>query len=399
MGVQPSQLHTCNKAVKAVGGSTLICKGWLPVRFEIEEHFTKQPVYICEKVDRLYFSKQGCVQVNILSRDYPRPMHPPKAHVHSLNIDNLLPAPPTTPRLAPPARPAKLPYPPTTENIPKLEQYIRDKFSATVFNNSPPFPVLSGPAAKIHQKENAILVNRHTPVPLPHHWKAEVKASLDRDFIRVIIAPVPIGTPVTSCSPMVVVSKPDGTPRRTIDFQKLNAQCLRETHHTNPTFQFATKIPPHTKKTVIDAVDGYHSVALDLESQLLTTFITEWGRYMQLRIPQGFVAAGDAYTRRYDAITEGVPQKVKIVDDALLHDVSIEDHFFHVRDYLTLCANDGAVVNAPKQCKMESPKTLSYDPKLSQKTHSRNIFFNHLFRLRKVLREMNVERCEFQNIC
>ena len=150
MGAQPSQLHTCNKAVKAVGGSTFICKGWLPVRFEIEEHVTKQPVYICEKVDRLYFSKQGCVQVNILSRDYPRPTHPPKAHVHSLNIDNLLPAPPTTPRLAPPARPAKLPYPPPTENIPKLEQYIRDKFSATVFNNSPPFPVLSGPAAKIH---------------------------------------------------------------------------------------------------------------------------------------------------------------------------------------------------------------------------------------------------------
>ena len=76
MGVQPSQLHTCNKAVKAVGGSTLICKGWLPARFEVEGHVTKQPVYICEKVNRLYFSNQGCVQVNILSCDYPCAMHP-----------------------------------------------------------------------------------------------------------------------------------------------------------------------------------------------------------------------------------------------------------------------------------------------------------------------------------
>ena len=127
MGVHPSQLHTCNKTVKAVGGSTLICKGWLPVRFEIEGHATKQPVYICEKPDRLYFIKQECIQVNILSRDYPGPMHLLKAHAHShvqyLNKDNLPPASPTTPPPpAPPAKPAKLPYPPTTENIPKLEQ-------------------------------------------------------------------------------------------------------------------------------------------------------------------------------------------------------------------------------------------------------------------------------------
>ena len=61
MGVEPSLLHTCSKAVKAIGGSTLIYKGWLPVRFEIGGHVTKQPVYIWEKVVRLYFSKQGCV--------------------------------------------------------------------------------------------------------------------------------------------------------------------------------------------------------------------------------------------------------------------------------------------------------------------------------------------------
>lgn len=51
---------------------------------------------------------------------------------------------------------------------------------------------------------------------------------------------------------------------------------------------------------------------------------------MYLRKPRGFVAAGDAYTHRYDAIYEGAPQKVKIVDDALLYHASIKDYFFHV---------------------------------------------------------------------
>ena len=147
---------------------------------------------------------------------------------------------------------------------------------------------------------------------------------------------------------MVVILKLDVTPHCAIDFQKLNAQCLQETHHTASPFQFVSKIPPHTKKTVIDAVGGYHSVALDPKSQPLTTFIRKWGRYMHLHIPQSVISAGDAYTCQYDAITEGVLQKVKIVDDAILYNVSVKDHFFHVSDYLTLCASNGVVDNAPK---------------------------------------------------
>ena len=122
---------------------------------------------------------------------------------------------------------------------------------------------------------------------------------------------------------MVVVTKSDGSPRRTIDFQKWNAQCLRETHPTASPFQLASQVPPKTFKTIIDAVDGFHSVALDKDSQPLTTFITEWGRYMYLRMPQGFLAAGDAYTSCYDVITEAVPRKVKIMDDVLSHDLDI----------------------------------------------------------------------------
>ena len=91
------------------------------------------------------------------------------------------------------------------------------------------------------------------------------------------------------------------------------------------------------KKTVLDAVDGYHSVSLDEESQPYTTFITEWGRYQYLRMPQGYLASGDAYTRRYDEIIKDIPRKVKIVDDALLYDTNIEEAFFHTFDYLYHC--------------------------------------------------------------
>jgi len=67
-------------------------------------------------------------------------------------------------------------------------------------------------------------------------------------------------------------------------------------NHCPSPFQLACQVPPNT----FDAVDGYHAIPLDDESQHFTTFITEWGRYGYLRMPQGFKASGDAYTSHYD---------------------------------------------------------------------------------------------------
>ena len=88
--------------------------------------------------------------------------------------------------------------------------------------------------------------------------------------------------------------------------------------------------PPNTKKSILDAVDGFHAILLDKESQPLTTFITELGRYMYLRLPQGFLASTDAYTRSYNEIIKPIPHKAKIVDNTLLYDTNIENAFFHV---------------------------------------------------------------------
>ena len=63
------------KQVKAVGGSKLICHGWLPITFQIGKNTTMQPVYICDKVDQFYFGKKGCVDINILSQVLPFPMN------------------------------------------------------------------------------------------------------------------------------------------------------------------------------------------------------------------------------------------------------------------------------------------------------------------------------------
>ena len=107
-------------------------------------------------------------------------------------------------------------------------------------------------------------------------------------------------------------------------------------------------MPPDQWKTVIGAWNGYHSVPLAEEDRHLTTFITEWGRYRYRVAPQGFVASGDAYNARYDQIIEDVPRKTKCVDDAMLWDDWMEEHWWRILKYLNLLGDNG-IIASPKK--------------------------------------------------
>ena len=61
-------------------------------------------------------------------------------------------------------------------------------------------------------------------------------------------------------------------------------------------------IPPNTRKTTLDAWNGYHALPLADEAKDATQFITEWGHFRYKRAPQGFHASGDGYTKRCDNI-------------------------------------------------------------------------------------------------
>ena len=207
---------------------------------------------------------------------------------------------------------------------------------------------MHGPHLKIHMQEGVKPVASHSTIPVPLHWHKKVKAGLDRDEAIGVIERVPPGTPTTWCHRMVVVPKKDNSPRRTVNFQPLNQYSSRQTHHTMSPFHQATSIPAGTKKTVLDAWNGYHSVYLDPDCRDLTTFITPWGRYRYKTAPQGYLAAGDAYTERFDRIIADTPNKTKCVDDTVLWSDTVEECFYNTCEFLTKCSRNGIVFNREK---------------------------------------------------
>ena len=234
-----SDLIPCNRKVTVVGGSTLLCTGWLPMSFSIGTYSTKQPLFICKQANRIYLSRKGCTDLAILPPSYPYPMRSDSNSIHSLTDM-------TTPNV--PNKPTTIPFPAVDKNIDKLKQYLINKFKDTAFNKATPFPAMHTKPVHIHLKPDAVPQAQHVPIPVPYHWKDRVKQDLDADVARQIICPVPVGEPVKWCSKMLVTAKKDGSPRRVVDFQKLNAQCLRKTHHCPSPFQAASQVPANTKK-------------------------------------------------------------------------------------------------------------------------------------------------------
>ena len=163
-----------------------------------------------------------------------------------------------------------------------------------------------------------------------------------------MIEPVPVGDPVTYCHRMVICAKKDGKPSRTVDMQSLNTNATREIHHTQSPFHQARSVPAGMKKTVFDAWNGYHSVALHPDDRHLTTFITPWGRYRYRVAPQGCVASGDGYSRRFDEIASDVPDKTKCIDDTLLRATDLEASSYQATKWLDLCGRNGITLNPEK---------------------------------------------------
>ena len=357
LGLTPKELLPVRLKMRAANNNPITILGAILATLAEPQgkRFTRQMIYITDHVDKIFLSQEACADLGIIPTGFPT-THCDSTDTHAASNQDHQPNPDAPPscqcprRTPPPPKLTEAPFPPTPENRSKIEAYLLQRYQASTFNTCEhqPLPMMDGPPMRLMIDPNATPTAHHSPIPVPLHWQDEVKAGLDRDVRLGVLEPVPIGEPVTWCHRMVTCAKKNGSLRRTIDFQALNIHATRETHHTQSPFHQARSVPRDTRKTVFDAWNGYHSVALHPEDRHLTTFITPWGRYRYKTAPQGYIASGDAYTRRYDEIVAHVPNKTKCIDDALIWSSSIAESFLQAQDWLDICGRHGITLNPSK---------------------------------------------------
>ena len=347
-------IPTCHQ-IMGITKSSLDVVGAVLLRIEYQGQITRQMVHISRKTRGLYLSESALKQLGLLPLNFPYPSASASTtetteeapqRCESCKGDKCIE------RKPPPERPSRIPFKPTKDNIPRLEKWFLENFAGSAFNTctQQPLPAMTGVPMTIKMKEFAgrDYWKSYRPIPVPYHFKAKVKADLDRDVRLGVIEKVPQGEIDEWLSMMVITAKANGDPRRTVDYQQLNKATHREIHHTPSPINLVASIPGNMLKTVLDAWNGYHSLLLDEDSKHLTTFITEWGACRYCRGPQGFHETGDAFSRCFDDITISEEWYVRCIDGGLLYVDDVESAFWYTFDHLKLCAEKGIIFNKEK---------------------------------------------------
>ena len=345
-----------------------------------EMFVSKQLCYIARGLKTLYLSQDACKDLGLIAKNFPKIGSYGRAMVgevrteesrvsvgklvglggeleefETFGMENSPCKPDQSGKCQCPRRgetpaPPPLPSAATEENRDQLEEQIRSHYRSSVFNQcgTQKLPEITGPPLKIFIKKGATPQAVHKAIPVPIHWREEVRQELERDCALGILERVEVNTPAEWCCRMVCVPRKSGKHRRTVDLQPLNRASLRQTHHTASPWHLARSVPANMVKSVCDVWNSYHTVPIRVQDRKYTQFITPWGRFRYCRAPMGAHWSGDAFTQRYDEITKDVENIAKCVDDAILWAEDIAGAFAQVCDYLTLIGNNGIVLNPDK---------------------------------------------------
>ena len=155
-------------------------------------------------------------------------------------------------------------------------------------------------AIKLQSDAIPTYVNMPRQVSFPQ--LSALKAQLDKLHTQGII--VPVTKPMLWCSPIIVVpKKKKDEVSLCVDFTHLNKFVHRECYQTATPSEYVANIASAEAKvfTIFEALKGYHQCPLKEESQLLTTFITPFGRWMYLIALYGVSSISEHYNNCMDA--------------------------------------------------------------------------------------------------
>ena len=186
----------------------------------------------------------------------------------------------------------------------------------------------------------------HAPRKCSIHIRDELKTTIDEMEANDVIRRVT--EPTDWVSSIAVSRKANGQLRVCLDPKHLN-KAIKRCHHVTPTVEEIThKLAGAKTFSKLDAKNGYWSVHLDAESQLLTTFNSPFGRYCYKRMPFGLVMSQDVFQHRMDQILEQCEGVIGIADDIIVFGDSQQSHDKNLHALMKVAAKSGLKFNSSK---------------------------------------------------
>ena len=154
-------------------------------------------------------------------------------------------------------------------------------------------------------------------------------------------------------SPIVLVTKQDGSTRFCVDYRKLNAATKLDVYPLPRIDDSLDLLAGNKYFSTLDLMSGYWQVGMDPDSQEKTAFITHSGLFEFTVMPFGLCNAPATFQRLMEHVLVGLVREKCIVylDDILIIGRFFEEHLTNLQTVLTRLLEAGLKLK-PEKCKL-----------------------------------------------
>ena len=154
-------------------------------------------------------------------------------------------------------------------------------------------------------------------------------------------------------SPIVMVKKKDDTFRFCVDYRKLNAVTVRDSHPIPRQDDSIDSLSSSTYFSVMDLSSGYWQVQLHPQDKDKTAFTTGTGLYQFTVMPFGLVNAPMTFQRLMEVVLHGLHWSKCLVylDDCIVMGKNFDDHLKNLQEVLQRFQDAGLKLK-PSKCNM-----------------------------------------------
>lgn len=190
----------------------------------------------------------------------------------------------------------------------------------------------------------------YAPRRLSFHDKQEVgkmvKQLMDEGIVQPSDSPY--------ASPIVLVSKKDGSMRMCVDYRTLNKLTVRDNFPLPLIEDCIQYLEGKTCFSLIDLRSGFHQVHMAKDSVKYTSFVTPRGQYEYLRMPFGLKNGPSVFQRFITRALRDMVEKEEIMvymDDIILATSDVSTHLDLLNKLLGLLSEYGLEIK-PSKCKI-----------------------------------------------
>ncbi len=230
----------------------------------------------------------------------------------------------------------------------KCEGYDEKELEALVERNKPFFSERPGLCkvgeCKIEVEEGSKVVN--LPVrKVPYKLREKVEEEIGRMLESGVI----VESDSEWCSPIVPVSKPDGSVRICIDYRQLNNITPQRRYYLPSLADIMDKAGNCAVMSTLDLTAGFHQIRMSPECEEMTTFGCPAGKFKFKRMPFGLKNAPAIFQAVVEEVLRPVSDvSVNYVDDVLVFTKTWEQHLVAVERVLRCLGEAGLTVKLRK---------------------------------------------------